>query len=632
MKIFLLATLFSLKSLAALNSAPPKLCTAIRGNGELVFAHWSSLARIVEHYGPIDKLAGGSSAAITLFLYESILKNPQLSCKSDEAYCMRKKSLEISLMLKSLQGYFDYWLTTPELETLNVLYQNAPKLISKLKFWAEKTEKDLADEENIFSLFKKVKIATKELLEAEDLKRVINPELKKFISSAYKTFNDIPLYHFNEKTQASKILRFRLVEAADSIKLLVAGGFDAKNDRRLFFRPGILSFEDIADKFGRIADFYAGYFYKSTPELPIRRDQHIQEYHKRFRSFLHICAPQAQDKSWSEFAYFNYEKNILSNCGRMYRDLVDHYRTQLISDQKISLERKHRLDDKLGDSVFPITAILNENQSQNYKKTYKEYWETSDRDFGKNWNIPYKSLYFGYWGNQSDLNEAELNLKNGPFAELEKSQKMKSLGNMPWKNILAVSPAEPGLSRLKEIPSMEQTISAGGWADLHPTLFLKSLNCENVVYITRINGETVFGQGVVKRLLNLTKPIWDNIDPKGGEKTRAKNNNGDSTDFSSTWARLYNIANPESSISQSIEAADAVWCTDWDSFDIKKGYTPVLDHAYHSKLYIKDQSQNNFFRQNRFDLGAFQDPNSLITLKDRNYSSGWPSYVGCIPL
>ena len=82
----------------------PKLCAAVRGNGEVVFAHWPALAQIVEHYGPIDILSGGSSASHSIFLYESVTKNKFLSCPNNDAACVKKKSLEISLLLKSFQG------------------------------------------------------------------------------------------------------------------------------------------------------------------------------------------------------------------------------------------------------------------------------------------------------------------------------------------------------------------------------------------------------------------------------------------------------------------------------------------------------------------------------------------------
>jgi|GEM_PF-1128545 len=631
-KMTLIITLLFI-SLFTFGKDNPRLCTAIRGNGELVFAHWSSLAKIVEHYGPIDKLAGGSSAAITIFLYESISKNPFLSCHNSHQSCMKRKSLEISLLLKSLQGYFDYWITTKEIENVGLLYGEAPVLLERLKFWSESAEDDLTHNLSTWDLYKSVKKHTKDLIGSKDLKKLINPELKKFLKRGLQELNAVPLYYLPTKIKAIKKLKFRLLEAIDSVKLVVAGGFDAKNDKRLFFRPGILSFEDIADKFGRIADFYSGYFYKSPSKfLPFlnRQNNHINEYEKRFKSFLNICASQAQGKSWSEFGYFDIKKNRLSSCGRMFKELVHHYRSQLILDQQNEVPRKHRVDDMVGDKTFPTTSVLSLAESKRFTKTYDNYWESSDFEFGVNWSIPYDSLKFGYWGNELDLKKAKFNLKNGVYKNLEKSKKMIKLKPATWKTVLSVSPAEPGLSRLKEIPGMNGVVSAGGWSDLHPTIFLKSLGCENVVYVTRVNGETVFGQGVVKRIFGLKEPSWSQIDPKGGELTRQRNNNGNINDTTSKWSKLYNIANPKSSFSQSVAAADAVWCTDWDTLDIKTGYTDVLDKAYNSNFYIKSQAPSTFFRTEQYQLNTIDT--NLIERKDHNRNSKWPAFVGCIPL
>ncbi len=631
-KSFIVTILSLLLNSFVFANSNPKLCTAIRGNGELVFAHWSSLARVVEHYGPIDKLAGGSSAAITLFLYESIAKNPNLSCPSLDESCMKKRSLEISLLLKSLQGYFDYWLTTPDLENIKLLFSQSSELVKRLTFWKKRTEEKLNKDLSTRQLFKAVKSSAKELLSSEDMMNVINPELKEYVRDQYRQFKSVSIVKIGKKLKEAKKLKFRLLEAVASIKLVVAGGFDAKNDKRLFFRPGIVSFEDVADKFGRIADFYAAYFYPKN-EINSAKRSHIEKVNNKVKNFLNICAPGSQGKSWTELAYSDYESNKLSKCGELHRDAVHHYRMRLMNDRTFKIKRNHRINDEVSDMSFPTTAILNQEQTGNYLKKYDEYLNTTDKNFGLDWNVPFESVSFGYWGNKKDLDQVKSNLSNGPYSDLEKSKKMKSLGRGRWSAVLATSPAEPGLSKLKMIPDGRGIMSVGGWSDLHPTVFLKSMNCENVVYITRVNGETVFGQGVVKRLLNLESPSWDRIDPKGGDQTRERNNNGDPTDMNSMWSKLYNIANPESSYAKSVSVADAVWCTDWDTLAIQNGYTHVLDHGYDSKLYInKDSSSRRFFEEGKFELGGFNRDGFLLEKSDQTFENGWPSYVGCIPL
>src|SRR5574338_1035238 len=60
-------------------NADRRVCAAVRGNGQLIFAHFASLARITEHYGPLWGSAGGSSGSITQFLLESIQMNPAVA-------------------------------------------------------------------------------------------------------------------------------------------------------------------------------------------------------------------------------------------------------------------------------------------------------------------------------------------------------------------------------------------------------------------------------------------------------------------------------------------------------------------------------------------------------------------------
>jgi|GEM_PF-2817356 len=42
-------------------SGSPKVCGAIRGNGNLIMAHYGALGRYHEDYPPLDGFAGGSS-------------------------------------------------------------------------------------------------------------------------------------------------------------------------------------------------------------------------------------------------------------------------------------------------------------------------------------------------------------------------------------------------------------------------------------------------------------------------------------------------------------------------------------------------------------------------------------------
>lgn len=625
MKIFILISLVYSISFNSL-SDDYKLCTAIRGNGEAIFAHWSSLAKIVENYGPIDKLAGGSSAAITLFLYESIASNPYISCDSKKESCLKSRSLEISLLLKSLEGYFDYWITTNEVSAVSTLLKTSKGLLSKLKFWTKKAKESLKNS-SMLDDYKSIRRDINELVVSGDLAKLINPELKQYLLFALNDFKKSSWLSFNEKVQKSKVLKFRFKEAIDSVTLLLAGGFDAQKDKRIFFRPGLIDFFDVADKFGRIADFYSSYYYEGHIN-PMVKIKHLEEHRFKFQNFLSKCAPESKNKTWQEIAFRADGRR--SSCGYKFLSLVSHYRSKLMSDNVFSVaKRKHRINEKIGTSVFPTTAVLNKEQSLRFKNSFEDYKKTTDTNFGIDWSIPYESLKFGYWGNLVDLEKSKESFESSSLGDNEKSKKMISLGEASWKDILSVSPAEPGLSRLKLIPGTS-SISAGGWSDLHPTIFLKSIGCENVIYITRINGESVFGQGVVKKLFNLETPSWDDIGSEVDSLVKRRiNNTGKINDQSSAWSMLYNIANPQSAYSKSIKAADAVWCTEWDSYNVlEQGYKPIINGAYNSRLYINEDAKS-FITKN--PLGPFEG--KVISASDLKINSeGWPNYSGCIPL
>ena len=54
-------------------------CLGIRGNGQLVTAHFASMSRIIEHYCLASGISGGSSGSISSFLLDSIQMNPAVS-------------------------------------------------------------------------------------------------------------------------------------------------------------------------------------------------------------------------------------------------------------------------------------------------------------------------------------------------------------------------------------------------------------------------------------------------------------------------------------------------------------------------------------------------------------------------
>ena len=97
-----------------------KFCAAIRGNGTYIYSHFGSIAKVVEEYGEFDALSGGSSAAVSAFLYESIAINPILENKSK-----KQRALSISLMFKSMSGFLKFLSTTEEAQAISYLTEVA---------------------------------------------------------------------------------------------------------------------------------------------------------------------------------------------------------------------------------------------------------------------------------------------------------------------------------------------------------------------------------------------------------------------------------------------------------------------------------------------------------------------------
>ena len=310
--------------------------------------------------------------------------------------------------------------------------------------------------------------------------------------------------------------------------------FAADTDR-ILFRPGILNFghlsrtknksvggESLAEKFGRVASFYAAYGPADTERMDV---------------LLSECAAKGLGKSWPEVAAIPVDGELLKapdelgedeqlNCGTLFSSLVSNYRDAFLADR----ENIHsRIDDEVGMELRALvsTSVLTGQSADEWKKSQEDYFAKKPYDFKPD----FETVKFGYWGRKSDLERIGENPRG--FTD-RKTKKFLSLGEATWREALAFSPAEPGLSRALEIK--EGFVSAGGWSDLQPTLVLKNMDCQNVIYITRKGPETQFAINVGKMT--------------GMKQQEAK--------------ELFGTRN--SSFNDSIAAADAVWCTDWNQF------------------------------------------------------------------
>jgi hypothetical protein len=473
----------------------PKLCVAVRGNGESILTHFASLSRIVEHYGVVDGMAGGSSGSISTFTYESILKNP----------AMHGDPARIALALKSLQGYADVVGDSEEASSIKGLAGTAAKL--KADFDA-KGIAALGTAESAEAAKR-----LKEVLSVPEVRAIVNPEV-------FKMLEDVAHLSFNVN------------EIKTSISQLGAFSVD---DNRLFFRTGVLAWPALASMFGRVGDFYAGYGPSDKPAMD---------------AWLDACSESTRDKPWSEASKVEIDGG--GTCGSSFNALVKGFRTKARAAEGTY---PSRIDERVGDPKSPLhklvsTAVLEREAVTKYKAARARY-VTGEFPTG---NIPFEPSFsdvnFGYWGSDADLSKVKSNQEY--FKDL-KTKKFSSLGNAPWREILAASPAEPGLSRFVELS--DGRFSAGGWSDLAPALVLKNLGCQQVIYVTREGDESGFATKIAK-------------------------NAGMSE---SDWKNLYDLSNESSGYASSVAAADGVWCTNWNSFTDKQMSAMVLD-AFNAPL------------------------------------------------
>lgn len=562
-------------------------CAAIRGNGEAVPAHWGALAKIVENRGMPERVAGGSSATITMMFLDAISRNQQIS--QDES----KRKIEQALLIKSFMAHLNYlWeedSKAPKVMGLVADFKNA-KFLNKLT-QALKLAKSTKD---FFHLL-------------GDYGAILNPAL---VQELHRDFS------FG-KTQ--------LQEA-----VMKLGKFDAKNDLALFYREGLVDFKFIALMLGKVADYYAG----NTDQQTLLAQQ----------SFIQQCALKTQNIWWDDFAAHAPE------CLNLFKQSLDHYYSQKSFQNKMIFE-------KLGSGLSAIatTSIVKGEAINRYfkmRQLYQKQRGINVEDYSLDFD---RELSYGYWGDHTLLSNTKETLVRD-FADDLKSQKFLNLGSGTWFEVLSTSPAEPGLSNLQRIPDSQRfnrhsilekdyfkkvlgvfptsralqwfdevnpkngilpfrpnMLSAGGWSDLHPTIVLKASGCQDVLFVTRQGGDSVFGQQIFIRLTGATKqiPFWKEIRQNNRQGWMNLSIDAEAT----AWNRIYNLGNPDSSYSRSIKTAQAIFCTNWDGHDLFSGELKSLQRdAWEAPIFI-----NNDAHSGDYDFGGESEGKS----EDQ--------FPGCIP-
>lgn len=582
---------------SAVSSAPTSngYCLALRGNGELAPAHWGALAKVVEKIGLPKAMSGGSSASISLFLLESIAQNPVVIQGT-----LEQKRANASLLLKSLQAYLEVIASQPQ-------WQEMAQLASylrgdggqKMEFavWLKAILE--TDPGALGGVVDQNRAKIQASLQYAASVGVVDPAtltpLMVALAESRSAVDPVA------KLSAAKRVRFFAGEIYSSVTLL--GKFNAETDQNLFFRAGVINFKQLAVSFGRVGNFYAG------REMDTKRVQAMQ-------AFTNACAPVSLGKSWDDL------RKAQPQCDVQFKALLEDYRNSGLPKLATGRDR-----DRVGATIpsFPGTAVLKGEAYREAANSLAHYPLSLDPTFGEDFAVNSEDVAFGYWGPAADLARIEKNLKmpfktsdgrTWDFTQDAKSRRFYPLGDESWAQVLGASPAEPGLAPMQEIVTANGNVySAGGWSDLHPGAVLKAVGCENVVYVTRRGGESLFGQGVAKRLLGFNDIAWDRLatDPARKPANKIRNNNGDPTDLKSEWSRLYNLANPESSFNRALQIFDSVVCTDWDRFDITTpgAVSGMIADAYKAPWI----SQSTLSAQDRA-----VDP-----------TLGFPPYAGCAP-
>lgn len=628
------------RSLSSVDNLESKdYCISIRGNGQRIAALWGAIARIIESYGAPAGMGGGSSSTYSMFLVESILMNPHLPA----AVGSDQYKEQVAFLVKSLMGYISYMQTTPLFEKALALADdpNTMKEVDALLKEMDKTK----DANALGKVFGKFRLAFQYISSGRtqkiayifghaDVKMIMNKDLfEEFLAAkketeAFSALIDNPKVPDQTKKEAvlthEKLLAFRKQEFNLSLKNF--GNYDVKQNPNLFFRPGPVDFIGFSQLFNRAANFYAGYGYNDNIT-------------KKFKKFVNQCATNSLGKKWDEVL----KKN--SSCQDSFDKLVKlHHEEQEAHEQGFKYElafasvsknggtqRKkkafsfpQRIDDLIGKKVssLPVTGILQGDSAKRFKEMQNGYYKTTSPRFGDDYVANENDLRIGYWGTAEQLAKIQDGLKGSfsdglgrqfDFQNDYKSSLFYPLYQAKWREVFMASPVEPGLSNLQQV-SRTDVLSIGGWMDHLSAPALKASGCPRVVTITKGDGAGNFESSMIKRVIGLETPTWEEIP--------VFSRSGNPEDNDSVWGKYSNVANPESSFNTSLNAADAVVCTNYDMVTFKDGLKAFFDNGYDAPIVIHPSVKGDLLNRHNFT--------KEITEKNRFNKN--PPYISCYPL
>ena len=402
------------------------LCVGIRGNGLRFWAHFPALARTVEAFGPASGMAGGSSATITGFLFESIQNNPLvLTCGKTRCCSGAEQRARISLLLKSTQAIPSESNVSPVDVLVGILTSIQQQNILSRLLSNDPAEQDAALQDLL------------DILNQGEIVSLVNPDLINLLLTSPD-----PVYHAIDILQATN-------------RSLT---FDIGDDKLVFIRPYPLSFPGLAELIDVIASFYAGF-------EPVDLDA--------METMLKECAASSVGQEWSMIESFSTPSG--DTCGDLFSSLYQDFLVKRDSSHPT------RLDDPLGGALDALiaTGVLRGNAYENWETATEDYFNAVQNVV---FDVDFDDVSFGYYGNEKSLNRVKQKLP-ALFDDL-KSKKFLSLGPTTWRDVLERSPAEPSLSR--GIPVDDTQVSVAGWVDPTPVQVLTAMRCDRVVLINRL--------------------------------------------------------------------------------------------------------------------------------------------------
>ena len=297
--------------------------------------------------------------------------------------------------------------------------------------------------------------------------------------------------------------------ATDIIDGLQKGLAFQVDDPKVFLRTSVVDFGAFADFIGSYGSFYAGYGPADAAG---------------FDAWLDACARPSLGLTWEQTAVLPGTEG--RTCAETFGDLFDTYREAFASGAF-----PNRVDDPVGRylPVFAVTGVLTGDAITQWEEARAAWIAAEPIPFEPDFD----DIGVGYWGQTRELRRMGRNLDR-LFDDLI-SEQYVPLGPASWREALSASPAEPGFS--PAVPLQSGVVSVGGWADPLRVTALEALRPRTSITLNRRDGVGGFTADVT-RLLGATD---DDL------------------------AALYSLTEPTSSFNVGLDAADGVWCSDWDA-------------------------------------------------------------------